>query len=151
LTYVALILVPVVWWLVYRTPFGFHIRAAGFKPDALRSAGISPLKMKYIGSVVSGALCGLGGAHLALGYLTQFVEGMSAGRGFIAIAAVAFGNGNPWFILIACFIFGLVDGAAIILQGSQVPSHFLQMLPYIATVALLVFISKQQMKQELSS
>jgi len=149
LTYVALGLVPLVWWFVYRTPFGFHLRAAGFRPAALRSAGLDPQRMKYIGSVISGALCGLGGAHLALGYLQQFVEGMSAGRGFIAIAAVAFGNGNPWYILIACFFFGLIDGAAIILQGSQVPSHFLQMLPYIATVILLVIISRQEMKKEL--
>ncbi len=148
LTYVALLMVPAVWYLIYRTPFGFHLRAAGFRPEALRSAGSDPQRIKYIGSILSGALCGLGGAHLALGYLSQFVEGMSSGRGFIAIAAVAFGNGNPWYILVACFLFGLVDGAAIILQGSSVPSHFLQMLPYIATVILLIIISKQEMKRE---
>lgn len=144
LTYISWLMVPLVYWGIYKTPFGFHLRAAGDNPEALRSTGINPLVLKYCASVISGAFCGLAGTYLALGYLNQFVEGMSAGRGFIAIAVVAFGNGNPWYIFLASFLFGLVDGAAIILQGSKISSYFLQMLPFVSTIILLIIVSRRQ-------
>ena len=148
LVYIGFASVPIISWILYKTPFGIHLRAAGFRPEALLSAGGNPVKMKYIGSIISGALCGVGGAHLALGYLSQFVENMSSGRGFIAVAVVTLAGGRPLYILTASLLFGLVDGASIILQGSSIPSHFLQMLPYIVTIILMACVSRGERKSD---
>lgn len=147
LTYIAWVLVFVLWFAYYRTPFGLHLRAAGEHPEALKTVGIVPERMKYYASAISGALCGMAGCHLALGYLSQFVENMTAGRGFIALAAVIFGQGNPLRILGATLLFGFADAIAIRLQQVGVPSYFPLMLPYVLTVLSLVFVSVRAMKR----
>lgn len=147
LTYVAWLLVLVSWFLYYKTPFGLHLRAAGEHPEALATVGISPDRVKYQAALTSGAFCGLGGCHLAIGYLNQFVENMTAGRGFIALAAVTFGRGNPARILFATVLFGLADAVAIRLQQVGIPSYFPMMLPYVLTVISLVVVSVREMKR----
>lgn len=138
--YITWALVAVVWILLYRTPYGFWIRAAGEHPDSLETAGINPNKMKLTASVLCGVLCGFAGAHLSLGYLTMFSEGMSANRGFIAFACVIFGMANPPKVFLAALLFGFLDALGLRLQPLGVPSDLTAMTPYLVTVLMLVYI-----------
>ncbi len=137
--------------LIYKTPFGYWMRAAGIKPDALISSGTSAMSIKFMSFVLSGALCGIAGAHLSIGYLGIFSLAIVAGRGFIALAVVLFGDGNPLKILIGSLIFGTAEAASLRLPESIVP-QFSLMLPYIITIlaiALMGILGKKQMlKQE---
>ena len=139
--YVSWILVFVVWFFLYRTPYGFWVRAAGEHPEALETAGISPVRMKVISSVLCGIFCGLAGAHLALGYLNCFTEGMSASRGFIAFACVVFGMANPPKVFGAALLFGFLQALGLRLQSVGVPSDLTAAVPYLATVLMLVYIT----------
>ncbi|MFV2043653.1 MAG: ABC transporter permease [Anaerolineales bacterium] len=127
---------------LYRTRWGIHLRAVGEAPDAAKTMGINVERFRYLAVVSSGALGGLAGAYLSLGHLILFTEGMSAGRGFIGLAASIFGMGTPLGTFAASMIFGLFDSIAWRLQGLQVlPVQFIQMLPYIATIAILIAIA----------
>lgn len=141
LTYGAWALVLGVSLMLYRTPLGWRLRAAGEHPAMLETAGVSPRRMRYYASLASAALAGLAGVHLALGYLNQFAENMAAGRGFIAIAATIFGAGKPIPVYGACLLFGAADAVAMRLQGSKIPPHFALMIPYLATVGALWLVS----------
>ena len=138
--YITWILVFVMWVFLYRTPYGFWIRAAGEHPESLETAGINPNKMKLIASVLCGVLCGFAGAHLSLGYLTMFSEGMSASRGFIAFACVMFGLANPPKVFLAALLFGFLDALGLRLQPLGVPSDLTAMTPYLVTVLMLVYV-----------
>jgi ABC-type uncharacterized transport system permease subunit len=146
-TYLSWILVVLLWLWIYHTPFGLHLRAAGEHPEALDTAGISVHKIRYIASMLCGALCALAGAHLALGYLNQYVINISSGRGFIALAAVIFGNGNPVSLLFVSLLFGLADSLSIRFQGLGVPGYFALMVPYTATILALVIWSVQKQRK----
>ena len=143
LVYVAAAAVPLTWWVVYRTRFGLRLRAVGENPAAVDTAGISVAWLRYRAVIITGVLCGIAGAYLSIGLSAGFNRDMTAGRGFIALAALIFAKWRPWPALGACFLFGFLDAVAIQLQGrslpfvGQVPVQFMQALPYVLTVILL--------------
>lgn len=148
--YLSWILVLLVYIFLYKTPYGFWLRASGEHPESLETAGISPKKMKYISSILCGIFCGMAGAHLSLGYLTLFTENMSAGRGFIALAAIIFGSANPINTFGASLLFGFFDALGIRLQGVGIPSQFTQMIPYVVTVVALLIVVQRKNKGKVS-
>lgn len=143
LVYLAFLCVPAVWWLVYRTRFGLRLRATGENPAAVDTAGISVVRMRYLALILCGILCGIAGSYLSTGHGAGFLRDMTAGKGFIALAAMIFGKWRPVPVLFACLLFGFLDATAIRLQGVQVPLigempvQLIQALPYILTVVLL--------------
>jgi len=135
--WIGLFALPALGWLLYQTPFGLRARAVGEKPEAAESLGVrvGPLRLK--GLLLSGALASLGGAYLALDQ-HQFTDGMTAGRGFIALAAVIFGRWEPMRVAVACLLFAGAETLQIQLQGAQlVPSQFVEMIPYVLTIVAL--------------
>ena len=139
--WVSLFAVLFVFYLLYRTPYGFHLRAVGESPEAANSLGISVLKIKYSALLWSGVFTGLAGAYYSIGMTSMFVKDMTAGTGFLALAVVMFGNRNPIGILIGSLIFGFASAIAIIVEtvpNSPIPSQFIKMIPYIVTVIALV-------------
>lgn len=138
--YLTWVLVFLTWLFLYRTPYGFWMRAAGEHPESLETAGINPQKMKFLASILCGVFCGFAGAHLSLGYLTMFTEGMSSSRGFIAFACVIFGMANPPKVFLAALLFGFLDALGLRLQSVGVPSDLTATVPYIATVLMLIYV-----------
>ena len=143
LVYAAFLSVPLIWWLVWRTRFGLRLRAAGEMPEAVDSAGVSVPALRYRGILIAGLLCGLAGAYLSIAHGAGFVREMSAGKGFLALAALIFGRWRPLPVLFACLLFGLLDTVAPRLQGvdlplvGPVPVALVSVLPYAMTVVLL--------------
>jgi len=143
LVYVAFLAVPLVWWVVYRTRFGLRLRAVGENPTAVDTAGISVTWLRYRAVLICGVLTGIAGTYLSIAHNASFVRDMTAGQGYIALAAMIFGKWRPWPAFGACLMFGLLDAIAIRLQGvhvpgiGEVPVQFIQALPYIMTVVLL--------------
>lgn len=132
-------------FLLHRTRFGYYIRACGQNPQALAAAGVDVTRVRYLMLLLHGALCGLGGAYLSIGYLTQYVENMSAGRGFIAMAAIAFGGAEPGKVVFSVLLFAFVESLANRFQSINVPSYFALMIPYVVTVIVLVATSYREM------
>ena len=156
LVYAALLLVAGVWWLLYRTRFGLRLRAVGENPHMVDAAGVSVTRLRYAALTLNGLLCGLAGGYLVLAQNASFAPNMTAGRGFMALAAMIFGNWRPVPALWACLLFGFLDAAAIRLQGvhlpgiGEVPVQAVQALPYLLTVILLAgFIGKSVAPQAL--
>ncbi len=147
LVYASWLLILLCWVFLYKTPYGFWMRAAGQHPESLRSAGISPERMKYTASIICGAFCGIAGAHLSLGYLTMFTENMSASRGFIAVACVIFGAANPPRVFLAALLFGFIDALGLRMQNVGVPASLTAMSPYLATVLMMVLLSFKRKRQ----
>ena len=147
LVYLAFILVPVVWYVVYKTPFGLRLRSVGEHPEAADSVGIDVKKMRYYGVIISGVLAGLAGAYLSIGNFNHFVSEMSGGRGFIALAALIFGKHHPIGVLGATLLFGVFQSAATLLGGGQLlPSTIVESLPFILTMLVLAgFIGQAQL------
>ena len=149
LVYVALLAVPITWWIVYKTRFGLRLRAVGENPLAVDTAGISVSRLRYRAVMIAGLLCGIAGTYLAIAQNAAFAREMTAGQGYIALAALIFGKWRPLPALLACLMFGFLDAVSIRLQGvelpyiGEVPVQFIQALPYILTVVLLAgFIGK---------
>ncbi|MGE0281113.1 MAG: ABC transporter permease [Rhizobiaceae bacterium] len=146
LTYIAFLMVPVTWWVLYRTRFGLRLRAVGENPAAVDTAGVSVIWLRYRAVICTGVLCGLAGCYLSMAQGAGFVKDMAAGRGYIALAALIFAKWRPIPAMFACLLFGFLDAAAIRWQSqlSQiVPVQLIQALPYILTVILLAgFIGK---------
>ncbi len=138
--YLTVLLVVIMWAVVYRTPWGFWVRAAGEHPGTLRTAGISPEKMKWQASVLCGAFCGLAGAQLALGNVTMFSEGMSNSRGYVAFACVIFGGANPAKAYLAALMFGFFDALGYRLQEFNISANLTSMIPYVITVCMMVYV-----------
>ncbi|HEX2488107.1 MAG TPA: ABC transporter permease [Blastocatellia bacterium] len=138
LVYLAFILVAVSAYVIYRTRFGLRLRAVGENPEAAMAAGVSVTRMRYAGVLISGALAALGGAYLSIGQSSLFTRNMTAGRGFIALAALIFGKWDPVGALLACLFFGFAEAVAIRMQGTvDIPNQFIQMIPYVLTMVVL--------------
>lgn len=146
--YVTWLLVFLMWVLVYRTPYGFWVRAAGEKPGTLRTAGISPEKVKWASSILCGAFCGLAGAQLALGNVTMFSEGMANSRGYVAFACVIFGAANPGKVYLAALMFGFFDALGYRLQDYNISPNLTSMIPYIITVVMMVYVVVRSNKKK---
>ena len=149
LVYAAYALVPASWWLLFRTRFGLRLRAVGENPQMVDAAGVSVAGLRYRALALNGLLCGLAGSYLVLAQSASFSPHMTAGRGFMALAALIFGRWHPVGALWACLLFGFLDAVAIRLQGvalpgvGEVPVQAIQALPYLLTVVLLAgFIGK---------
>ncbi|MEO8575219.1 MAG: ABC transporter permease [Gemmatimonadales bacterium] len=137
LLWLGLIVAPVLAFILYRTPFGLRVRAVGEHPDAAESLGIKASRIQYISVALSGMLAALGGVFLALDQ-HQFTDQMTAGRGFIAVAAVIFGRWDPVRAALACLLFAAAETLQIQLQGNQfIPSQFIEMIPYLLTIIAL--------------
>ena len=151
LVYLAFLLVPIVWYVVFRTPFGLRLRSVGEHPEAADSVGINVRRMRYYGVVLSGVLAGLAGAYLSIGNLNQFVGNMSGGRGFIALAALIFGKWHPVGVLGATLLFGAFEAVATLLGGSQLlPPTIVESIPFILTMLVLAgFIGRSVMPKAL--
>ncbi|MDH4442310.1 MAG: ABC transporter permease [Rhizobium sp.] len=143
LTYLAFFAVPISWWVLYRTRFGLRLRAVGENPGAVDTAGISVTFLRYRAVLVAGLLCGIAGTYLAIAQSAAFIKDMSAGKGFIALAALIFAKWKPVPVMFACLLFGFLDALSNFMQGKaipgigEVPVQLFQALPYILTCILL--------------
>jgi general nucleoside transport system permease protein len=149
LVYVAFLMVPFTWWVLFRTRFGLRLRAVGENPAAVDTAGISVSWLRYRAVICTGVLTGVAGAYLSVAQNAGFVKDMTAGKGFIALAALIFAKWKPVPAMFACLLFGFLEAASIRFQGQawpligKVPVQFMQALPYVLTVVLLAgFVGK---------
>lgn len=141
LLWIVILAVFFVSFLLYKTRFGYYVRASGANMEALATTGVSVTRVRYLALVLHGVFCGIGGTYLSTGYLTMYVENMTAGRGFIAIAAIAFGAAVPSRVTFAVLLFAFVESLSNRLQSINVPSYFALMIPYIVTVVVLAITS----------
>ena len=149
LVYLAFLVVPFTWWVLFRTRFGLRLRAVGENPAAVDTAGISVAWLRYRAVICTGVLTGIAGAYLSIAQNAGFVKDMTAGKGYIALAALIFAKWRPVPAMFACLLFGFLDAVSIRFQGQplpligKVPVQFMQALPYVLTVVLLAgFIGK---------
>jgi simple sugar transport system permease protein len=138
------LIVAASWYVLYRTPFGLRLRSVGEKPEAADAAGISVERLRYSGVLIAGALAGMGGAYLSIGQSSLFTRNMSAGRGFIALAALIFGKWRPVQTLLACLLFGFteafsnqIQGLIKLPSGEDIPVQFIAIVPYVLTIIVL--------------
>jgi simple sugar transport system permease protein len=141
---IAFAMVFVSWYVMYRTPFGLRLRSVGEKPEAADAAGVSVNRIRYFGVLIAGVLAGIGGAYLSIGQSSLFTRNMTAGRGFIALAALIFGKWRPVQTMLACLLFGFTEAISIQMQGAvklpsgeDIPVQFIQMVPYVLTIIVL--------------
>jgi general nucleoside transport system permease protein len=141
---VILVLVAVIWYVLYKTPFGLRLRSVGENPEAADAAGVSVSRIRYSGVLLAGILAGLGGAYLSIGQSSLFTRNMTAGRGFIALAALIFGKWRPVPTLLACLLFGFTEAGSILMQGvaklpsgEDIPVQFIHIVPYVLTIVVL--------------
>ena len=149
LVYVSLLMVPLTWWVLYRTRFGLRLRAVGEAPEAVDTAGVSVVGLRFAAVMICGVLCGIAGAYMATGLQAGFVKDMTAGRGYIALAALIFAKWRPWYALYSCLLFGFLQAIALrpdLIEkylGFEVQVQLLDALPYILTVVILAgFVGK---------
>jgi ABC-type uncharacterized transport system permease subunit len=153
----ALFVVLVTRYVLYLTPFGLRLRAVGENPEAADAAGVSVIRLRYAGVILSGILAGIGGAYLSIGQSSLFTRNMAAGRGFIALAALIFGKWRPVQTMLACLLFGFADALTIQMQGvaklpsgEDIPVQFIQMIPYVVTIVVLAgFIGQSRAPRSL--
>tara|TARA_R100001369_G_scaffold2190_2_gene7498 strand:+ start:12541 stop:13509 length:969 start_codon:yes stop_codon:yes gene_type:complete len=149
LVYMAFLAVPATWWLLYRTRFGLRLRAVGENPAAVDTAGVSVVGLRYAAVLICGVLCGVAGAYLSTALQAGFIKDMSAGRGYIALAALIFAKWRPWYALWATLLFGLFGALETrpdvieALVNFKVQGQLLAALPYVMTVIILAgFVGK---------
>lgn len=146
--YVAILSVVIVYFLLYKTIWGLRARSSGLYSNAALTAGFNPIRKKTEAIMLSGIFVGLGGAFMSTSYVSMFVEGMVSGRGFMGIAAMFFGGANPVFSAIGCIVFGFADSLGSKLQYMGIPTQFVQMIPYIITVAIYSFSMYYMVKKK---
>jgi general nucleoside transport system permease protein len=144
ITIIVFVLVPIVWYILYKTPFGLRLRAVGENPEAADAAGVNVIRLRYTAVMISGILAAAGGAYLSTGQSSLFTRNMTAGRGFIALAALILAKWRPVPVLVACLFFGFTEALAIQMQGvikmpsgEDVPVQFIQIIPYVLTIIVL--------------
>ncbi|CAH0525013.1 ABC transporter permease [Vibrio hippocampi] len=148
LEYLVVLIVPAAWYLMFKTRFGLRLRAVGESPSAVDTAGISVVRMRYAAVAICGVLVGIGGVYLSVAQTAQFIPNMSAGKGYMALAALIFGKWRPFTAMGACLLFGFLDALAIRMQGVKIgdfpiPVQAIEAIPYVLTVFLLAgFIGK---------
>ena len=149
LVYLAFLTVPLTWWILYRTRFGLRLRAVGENPASVDTAGISVIKMRFQALIITGILCGIAGAYLSTAQAAGFGKEMTAGRGFIALAALIFSNWRPWQAMGACLLFGFLEAISNLYPNIEffglftIPVQFTQAMPFIMTVVILAgFVGK---------
>jgi simple sugar transport system permease protein len=137
--FLAFALTPVLWYVLYRTPFGLRLRAVGENPEAADTAGVSVGRLRYAGVLLSGALAAIGGAYLSIGQSSLFTRNMTAGRGYIALAALIFGKWRPVQTMLACLLFGFAQAISIQMQGvmGNVRVEYIEIIPYVLTMVVL--------------
>lgn len=140
----AFLLVPIAWYVLYKTPFGLRLRAVGENPAAADSAGVDVFKLRYTAVIISGVLAAAGGAYLSIGQGSFFTKGMSAGRGYIALAALILAKWKPVPVLFACLFFGFTEALTFVIPDianrfniEEIPVQFIQMIPYVLTIIVL--------------
>ena len=140
----ALLLVALTWYVLYRTPYGLRLRAVGENPEAADAAGVNVRGVRYSAVLLSGALAAIGGAYLSIGQSSLFTRNMTSGRGFIALAALIFGKWRPVQTMLACLLFGFTEAVSIQMQGvfklpsgEDIPIQFIQIVPYVLTIVVL--------------
>jgi general nucleoside transport system permease protein len=145
LTYIAILTVPLASFVLYKTNYGLAIRASGEDPDSVNSAGINSATVRYVSVILGGVLAGLGGVSLSMGETGIFMDGMSAGRGFLAVSAVIFGNWRPGKVFLGAMLFGLLSSLQTYLQavGAPIPHQFMQMMPYIICILALAAATRK--------
>jgi ABC-type uncharacterized transport system permease subunit len=141
LTWAAWIMVPLTAWFLRRVRLGLRLRAAGSAPQAARALGLKPLNLRDASTVYAGAMSGLAGAYLSIGVVGIFNEGITAGRGFIALAAFYFGRNHPWATAVGALLFGFFDAFQIRMQGRGIPAELVQTLPYVMVIVVLTALA----------
>src|SRR6476659_9707362 len=141
---IVFLLVPVVWYVLYKTPFGLRLRAVGENPEAADAAGVNVIRLRYVAVTISGILAAAGGAYLSTGQSSLFTRNMTAGRGFIALAALILAKWRPVPVMLACLFFGFMEALTNQIQGvikmpsgEEIPIQFIQMIPYVLTIIVL--------------
>ena len=140
----AFALVPICWYVLYKTPFGLRLRATGENPEAADAAGVNVVSLRYVAVIISGVLAAAGGAYLSTGQSSLFTKGMTAGRGFIALAALILAKWKPVPVMLACLFFGFMEALTVQIQGvvklpsgENIPVQFIQIIPYVLTIIVL--------------
>ena len=151
MSYVAVLATAIIWIVLYRMPWGAHLRAAGESPDAAQSVGINVRRVRYQALIASGFFAALGGLYLSMGYLTIFQTGMTAGRGFIALAVIYLGNRNPIGTFVAALIFGAATALGAQLGTLDVPPQIIEMIPPVVTIMALVIYNVRKRTQAVAA
>lgn len=148
LAYLALIMMVVMWFVMYKTQFGLRLRGVGMNAHAAQTIGLNTVKYRWIATLITGVFCGIGGAVLPIGGTSIFSENMTAGRGFLAVAALLVAVGNPLLTGLFCLLFAYTDAVSLGLQNIGIPSQLVETLPYVTTIIVLVATG---VKQKLST
>ncbi len=153
LVYISFLLVPVMWFVIYKTRAGMTLRAVGESPDAADAKGINVFAVRYLFTILGASITAIGGAYLSLAYNSMWIENMTAGRGWIAIALVLFATWDPFKSLIGAYLFGGITALGLRLQaiGAHISPDFLKMLPYLLTIAVLFFTSTDTLKRKVGA
>ncbi|MBE3580546.1 MAG: ABC transporter permease [Thermoanaerobacteraceae bacterium] len=154
LVYITYVLIPLIWYYLYRTRPGLNVRAVGENPGAADALGVNVFALRYLHVILGGMLAGAGGAYLSLAYAPSWLENMTAGRGWIAVALVIFAVWDPLRAVLGAYLFGGVDSLAYTLQAAttiSIPSFFLKMLPYILTIIVLVIATRQTLVKHIGA
>ncbi len=153
MVYLSFLLVPIAWWVMYKTHLGLAIRSVGENPSTADSLGVSVVKIRYGCVLFGGAMAGIGGAYLSLAYTTMWIEQMSGGRGWITLALVIFAGWNPAKAVLGAYLFGGADALQLRIQavGLELPTYFLMMLPYVLTIVILVLASRASLRRRIGA
>jgi simple sugar transport system permease protein len=153
LVYVSYLVVPAMWFVIYKTKFGMTLRAVGESPDAADARGINVFAIRYVYTVIGASVTAIGGAYLSLAYNSMWIENMTAGRGWIAIALVLFATWDPLKALLGAYLFGGITALGLRLQaiGTHISPDFLKMLPYLLTIVVLFFTSTDNLKRKVGA
>lgn len=146
LVYCSLLIAVLAWILMYRTSFGLRLRSVGINEKAAQTAGIGLKGYRWCSILISGALAGIGGAFLPLNSLGMFNENMTAGRGYLAVAAIMMGQGNPLKVLISCLVFGYAEALTTTMQNLAIPSQIIRTFPYVATLLVMFLMNLKNFK-----